>query len=65
VTCWPMPGDPNNENMTIGKLRLSSAEEDDLVAFLETLTDGFAKPSSAAASTPASLTRKPATPPKP
>jgi hypothetical protein len=25
--------------MTIGKLRLSSAEEDDLVAFLETLTD--------------------------
>jgi hypothetical protein len=65
VTCWPMPGDPNNENMTIGKLRLSSAEEDDLVAFLETLTDGFVKPSSAAASTPASLTRKPATPPKP
>jgi hypothetical protein len=36
--------------MTIGKLRLSSAEEDDLVAFLETLTDGFVKPSSAAAS---------------
>jgi cytochrome c peroxidase len=65
VTCWPMPEDPNNENMTIGKLRLSSAEEDDLVAFLETLTDGFVKPSSAAASTPASLTRKPATPPKP
>jgi hypothetical protein len=35
VTCWPMPEDPNNENMTIGKLRLSSAEQDDLVAFLE------------------------------
>jgi hypothetical protein len=30
-----MPEDPNNENMTIGKLRLSSAEQDDLVAFLE------------------------------
>jgi cytochrome c peroxidase len=41
VTCWPMPEDPNNENMTIGKLGLSSEEEDDIVAFLNTLTDGF------------------------
>jgi cytochrome c peroxidase len=65
VTCWPMPEDFNNENMTIGKLGLSSAEEDDLVAFLQTLTDGFVQPSSAATSTPASLARKPATPPKP
>jgi cytochrome c peroxidase len=62
VTCWPMPEDPNNENMTIGKLGLTDAEENDLVAFLQTLTDGFIKPSSAAA-TPASATRKPATPP--
>jgi hypothetical protein len=30
-----MPEDPKSENMTIGKLRLSSAEQDDLVAFLE------------------------------
>ena len=37
VTCWPMPEDPNNENMTIGHLGLSSNEEDDLVAFLQTL----------------------------
>ncbi len=65
VTCWPMPEDPNNENMTIGKLGLSSAEEDDLVVFLRTLTDGFVQPSSVATSTPASLARKPATPPKP
>ena len=64
VTCWPMPEDPNNENMTIGHLGLSSAEENDLVAFLETLTDGFVKPS-ASTSAPASLVRKPATPPKP
>jgi cytochrome c peroxidase len=64
VTCWPMPEDPNNENMTIGKLGLSSAEEDDLVAFLQTLTDGFVQPSSASTNTPASLKRKPATPPK-
>jgi cytochrome c peroxidase len=64
VTCWPMPEDPNNENMTIGRLGLSSAEEDDLVAFLQTLTDGFVQPSSASTNTPASLTRKPATPAK-
>jgi cytochrome c peroxidase len=64
VTCWPMPEDPNNENMTIGHLGLSSAEENDLVAFLETLTDGFVKPSPST-SAPASLVRKPATPPKP
>ena len=41
VTCWPMPEDPNNENMTIGKLGLSSDEEDDIVAFLKTLVDGY------------------------
>ena len=64
VTCWPMPEDPNNENMTIGHLGLSSAEENDLVAFMQTLTDGFVQPSSTSASTPASLARKPAKPPK-
>ncbi|HEV7511516.1 MAG TPA: cytochrome c peroxidase, partial [Candidatus Acidoferrum sp.] len=64
VTCWPMPEDPNNENMSIGHLGLSSGEEDALVAFLETLTDGFVKPS-ASTSAPASLARKIATPPKP
>jgi cytochrome c peroxidase len=41
VTCWPMPEDSNNENMTIGKLGLSPEEEDDIVAFLNTLKDGF------------------------
>jgi len=41
VTCWPMPEDPNNENTTIGKLGLSSEEEDDIVAFLQTLVDGY------------------------
>ena len=63
VTCWPMPEDPNNENMTIGKLGLSDVEENDLVAFMETLTDGFVQPASLS-STPASTMRKPATPPK-
>jgi cytochrome c peroxidase len=64
VNCWPMPEDPNNENMTIGKLGLTDSEENDLVAFLQTLTDGFVQPPSASTSTPASLRRKPATPPK-
>ena len=41
VTCWPEPEDPDNENMVIGKLGLTSDEEDDLVAFLQTLVDGF------------------------
>jgi hypothetical protein len=63
VNCWPMPEDPNNENMTIGKLGLTDIEENDLVAFLETLTDGFVRPSSSSSSTPASAMRKPATPP--
>jgi hypothetical protein len=50
--------------MTIGKLGLTDSEENDLVAFLQTLTDGFVQPSSASTATPASLLRKPATPPK-
>jgi cytochrome c peroxidase len=63
VTCWPMPEDPNNENMTIGHLGLTYEEEDALVAFLQTLTDGFANSSSSSTSMPASALRKPATPP--
>jgi cytochrome c peroxidase len=41
VTCWPEAEDPNNENTTIGKLGLTSEEEDDIVVFLKTLVDGF------------------------
>jgi len=41
VTCWPMPEDSNNENTTIGKLGLSNEEENDIVAFLKTLVDGY------------------------
>jgi hypothetical protein len=36
-----MPEVPNNIDMTVGKLGLSDAEEDQIVAFLQTLTDGF------------------------
>lgn len=41
VTCWPAPEDSNNLNMTIGHLGLSDHEEDQIVAFLKTLDDGF------------------------
>lgn len=40
VTCWPTPEEQDNKNMTIGNLGLTDAEENDIVAFLKTLTDG-------------------------
>ena len=44
VDCWPMPEVPNNIDMTIGNLGLSDHEENQLVIFLQTLTDGFTRP---------------------
>ena len=44
VDCWPMPEVKNNEDMTIGKLGLSDTEENQIVAFLQTLTDGVTTP---------------------
>lgn len=44
VDCWPRPEIPNNVDKTIGDLGLTDSEEDQIVAFLETLTDGYAKP---------------------
>jgi cytochrome c peroxidase len=44
VTCWPAPEVPQNQDMTIGSLGLTDAEEDEIVAFLETLSDGYTKP---------------------
>jgi len=44
VTCWPMKEVPNNLDTTTGMLGLSDHEEDQIVAFLETLTDGFTAP---------------------
>jgi cytochrome c peroxidase len=41
VTCWPQPEVPNNLDMTTGALGLTDTEENQIVAFLETLTDGF------------------------
>ena len=36
-----MPEVPNNIDMTVGKLGLTDKEEDQIVAFLQTLTDGY------------------------
>ena len=44
VDCWPSPEVPNNLDMTIGNLGLTDQEEDQVVAFLQTLTDGFTRP---------------------
>src|SRR5438445_8745799 len=44
VDCWPMPEVPNNIDMTTGNLGLTDQEEDQIVAFLQTLTDGFTRP---------------------
>jgi cytochrome c peroxidase len=44
VDCWPMPEVPNNIDMTVGDLGLTDTEENQIVAFLETLSDGYTSP---------------------
>jgi cytochrome c peroxidase len=44
VDCWPMPEVRNNIDMTTGNIGLTDKEENDIVAFLETLSDGFTRP---------------------
>jgi len=44
VNCWPAPEVLANEDMTVGHLGLTDKEEDQIVAFMETLSDGFTKP---------------------
>jgi cytochrome c peroxidase len=44
VNCWPRPEIPNNIDMTVGNLGLSDAQENLIVVFLQTLTDGFTTP---------------------
>jgi cytochrome c peroxidase len=44
VDCWPMPEVRNNIDMTTGMLGLTDEEENQIVAFLQTLTDGFTRP---------------------
>jgi cytochrome c peroxidase len=45
ITCWPAPEDSTNLNKRqLGNLKLTDQEEDALVAFLKTLTDGYKVP---------------------
>jgi cytochrome c peroxidase len=44
VNCWPEPEVPQNMDMTTGALGLTDQEENEIVAFLETLTDGYTTP---------------------
>src|SRR5882724_5156066 len=44
VNCWPMPEVPNNIDMTVGNLGLTDHEENLIVTFMQTLTDGFTTP---------------------
>lgn len=43
TTCWPAPESTANMNTSrVGRLGLSEAEEDSLVVFMQTLSDGWA-----------------------
>src|SRR6267142_3017497 len=44
VDCWPAPETPQNLDCTTGNLGLTDQEENQIVAFLQTLTDGFTTP---------------------
>ena len=44
VDCWPISEVKNNIDMTSGNLGLTDEEENDIVAFLQTLSDGFTRP---------------------
>jgi cytochrome c peroxidase len=45
TTCWPAPESTKNMNTKfVGHLDLSDEEEDALVSFMQTLTDGFMQP---------------------
>jgi cytochrome c peroxidase len=41
ATCWPAPEMSQNLDKTIGNLGLTPEQENQLVAFLTTLTDGY------------------------
>jgi cytochrome c peroxidase len=55
TTCWPAPEVADNEDTTIGSLGLTPKEEDAIVAFLKTLTDGY-DPATGTVSNPSTIT---------
>ena len=44
VNCWPAAEVPQNQDMTVGNLGLTDTEENQIVTFMQTLTDGFTTP---------------------
>jgi cytochrome c peroxidase len=49
ITCWPAPENPETINRKqLGDLKLTDRQEDLLVAFLKTLTDGYSPPAKVA-----------------
>jgi cytochrome c peroxidase len=44
LTCWPAPEVSANLDMTVGNLHLTDTEENQIVLFMQTLTDGFTRP---------------------
>jgi cytochrome c peroxidase len=44
LTCWPPPEVTANLDMTVGDLKLTDKEENQIVLFMQTLTDGFTRP---------------------
>jgi cytochrome c peroxidase len=44
VTCWPAAEFGDNLSKKLGDLKLTDKEEDQIVAFLKTLTDGYTRP---------------------
>jgi cytochrome c peroxidase len=45
VNCWPKPEYPQTMNRKqLGNLGLNDKQEDQIVSFLKTLTDGFVPP---------------------
>jgi cytochrome c peroxidase len=44
VTCWPSPEVEANKDMTVGDLKLTDQEENQIVKFLQTLSDGYTTP---------------------
>jgi cytochrome c peroxidase len=52
LTYWPPPEVSANLDQTVGHLGLTDTEENQIVAFLQTLTDGFFVPSSKAPPVP-------------
>ncbi len=60
ITCWPPAENPVNVNdRQLGNLHLTDQEEDDIVAFLKTLTDNYKQSGSVPPSNPAATNRQP------